>query len=366
LFSFLFCTMRKGLVISALLATVFIIVSFTSSEEAEAINLRKIYSAPPSQWPTPNIDPGVAWEELGVLPPSPVEAKKDSRKHLVELGKVLFFDTRLSGSGKISCGSCHKPELSWTDGKRVSEGHEGALNKRNSPSLHNVWFFKKLFHDGRAHDLEDQAFAPINSETEMHGDIRNLGRQLKKIPGYIALFDSAFGDPGIDPDRIASALAMFQRTIVSRKSRFDLFLEGDKNALSNSELRGLHLFRTKARCMNCHYGPLFSDNSFHRNGFNHMDSGGRYNVTHIEADRGRYRTPSLRDVANSAPYMQNGGWESLDRVVSWYVSGKAGGYWEADSLIRPIHLRWKDQADLIAFLKSISAPPLEFQKPELP
>ena len=281
--------MRQLFIISTILISVTIIVSFTVRQEY--IDLRKVYSRPPSAWPRPFVDSGVQWKELGILPASPIRQQLDSLKHQVTLGRILFFDPRLSGSGKISCASCHQPELSWTDGKPRSIGHEGALNKRNSPSIQNVWFYKKLFWDGRSRDLEDQAFAPINSESEMHGDMRVLSRKLANIGGYAPLFDSAYGDPGVDPDRIAGALAVFQRTIISNRSRFDSFLSGNRKALTDNEIGGLHLFRTKARCINCHHGPLFTDNLFHNNGHAGSDPG-RFNVTHLEIDRGRFKTPS--------------------------------------------------------------------------
>jgi len=123
-------------------------------------SLRSIYSKPPSQWPAPTIDAGVQWKELGILPESPIEKQKDSLKHVIELGKALFFDQRLSGSGKISCATCHQPELNWTDGKEKSLGHEGAINKRNSPTIQNTWFYKSLFWDGRSRDLQDEDLPP--------------------------------------------------------------------------------------------------------------------------------------------------------------------------------------------------------------
>ncbi|HEX7847360.1 MAG TPA: cytochrome-c peroxidase, partial [Chitinophagaceae bacterium] len=193
--------MKKILVISffSLLITGCVILTGSKTKP----NLRNIYSQSPDKWPAPLIDPGVDWQELGVLPDGPLQQQLDSLKHLIELGKILFFDPRLSGSGKISCASCHQPELSWTDGKVKSIGHDSTINKRNSPSIQNSWFYKKLFWDGRARDLEDQVFAPINSESEMHGDMRELPFKLRRIKGYAPLFDSAYGDPRIDPDRIA-------------------------------------------------------------------------------------------------------------------------------------------------------------------
>ena len=139
----------RFIVPAILLITIF--VSFINNDETK--NLRKIYSKPSSHWPAPLVDKSVQWMELGILPPSPIESKKDSLKDVIELGKILFFDTRLSGSGKISCATCHQPALNWTDGKQKSIGHEGALTKRNSPTIQNTWFYKRLFWDGRSKDL---------------------------------------------------------------------------------------------------------------------------------------------------------------------------------------------------------------------
>ena len=363
--------MRKWSIILCLLITVAFLVSFTANE-SEAESLRKMYSRPPSEWPKPTVDAGIEWKELGVLPASPVN--KDSLKQLIELGKILFFDTRLSGSGKLSCASCHQPELNWTDGKEKSVGHEGTVNKRNSPSIQNTWFYKKLFWDGRSNSLEDQAFAPINSESEMHGDIRELPRNLRKIKAYVALFNAAFGSEGIDPDRIAIALAAFERTIVSRPSKFDEFLLGNKKALNNEELKGLHLFRTRARCMNCHNGALFSDNQFHNNGFHVYENGfmdsakfdkGLYNVTHNLSDFGKFKTPSLRDVMKTGPWMHMGQMKTMTELISHYNKG-AEGNGGAEKTVKMLFLSLKEQAELQAFLHAISSSPRHFNKPLIP
>lgn len=357
--------MRKIFTITGLFIAVILSVAFSNTDESTD-NLRRIYSRPPDQWPKPFVDEGVGWKELGVLPQSPLQSQMDSLKHLIDLGKKLFFDPRLSGSGKLSCATCHKPELNWTDGIEKSIGHEGALNQRNSPTIQNTWFYKKLFWDGRSNSLEDQAFAPINSESEMHGDMRELPFKLRKIKGYVDLFDAAYGDPGINPDRIALAIATFEKTIISRNSRFDKFLNGSTNALNNSEIRGLHLFRTKARCMNCHNGPMFSDNSFHRNNITFMyDDDGYYKVTHQEEDKRKFKTPSLRDVARTGPWMHNGKSNSLEQVISRYsVANFPPG--EASPLIKNLGLSQKEQKDVLAFLKAISADPVPFKKPVLP
>lgn len=358
--------MKKWSIISCISLLVFSLLSFVQIDEA-GNKLRKIYSGPPSTWPAPLVSPGVQWKELAVLPTGPLAGKEDSLKHIIDLGKMLFFDTRLSGSGTISCGSCHQPELSWADGKAKSTGHQGAINKRNSPSLQNVWFYDKLFWDGRSKDLQDQAFAPINSETEMHSDMPDVMRQLRKITAYKEYFKKAFGDEEISPDRMTEAIATFEKTIVSAKTKFDRFLEGDKKALSISELKGLHLFRTKAGCMNCHNGPLFTDNKFHNNGFfsktHYEKDKGLYMVTHKDQDLGKYKTPSLRNVTLTGPWMHDG---SQDKLLDILVTYSKGGLESADPLIKPRRLSKREARDLIAFLGAISSPPIEFSKPSIP
>lgn len=351
--------MRKLLVVVFLSLAVILSVSFSTE------NLRDVYSRPPSQWPKPLVDEGVKWTELGVLPGSPLEKHKDSLKHMIELGKALFFDSRLSGSGKISCATCHQPELNWTDGKEKSIGHEGAVNKRNSPTIQNSWFYNRLFWDGRSRDLQDQAFAPLNSETEMHGEMPDVMRKLRRINGYKELFKKAFGDDEIDPFRMTEAIAVFEKTVVSGKSRFDEFLEGDKKAMSKSELRGLHVFRTRARCMNCHHGPLFTDNSFHKNGIVFDGDEGLYKVSHKEEDKGKMKTPSLRDVAFTGPWFHDGSAKFLSSVLDMYSHAKFEPG-SASPLVKPLGLSEKEKKDLVAFLKAISALPADFQKPVLP
>ncbi len=349
--------MRKLVIIIILCFAILASVSYTKQ------SLRDIYSRPSSQWPKPAIDEGVEWKELGILPASPLEDKKDSLKNIIELGKALFFDTRLSGSGKISCASCHNPEINWTDGKEKSIGHEGTINKRNSPTIQNTWFYDKLFWDGRSGSLEDQAFAPINSESEMHHEMPELVRFLRNIKGYADLFEKAFGSPAINPQSLTEAIATFERTIVSNKSRFDDFLEGKRMALTKSELRGLHLFRTKARCMNCHNGPLFTDNQFHNIGFS-LNDNGYYQVTHKEEDVGKFKTPSLRDVMKTGPWMHNGKSTSMEEIIEKLNSADLPT--NNNSLIKPLKLSKKEKNDLLVFLKAISAPPVEFKKPVLP
>lgn len=353
--------MRKLLVLALLVCFLIGAVAFIDKNRAPK-DLREIYSQDPSKWPSPEIDKGIVWKELGILPESPLSPLTDSIKAKADLGSSLFFDTRMSGSGKISCATCHQPELNWTDGKPKSIGHQGTLNKRNSPSIQNVWFYQKLFWDGRSYSLEDQAFAPINSESEMHNEMGTLPRQLRKA-GYEKMFEAAYGDPHIDADRIAEALAVFQRTIVSRRSRFDEFLSGNKKALTDTELRGLHLFRIKARCMNCHNGPLFTDNQFHNTGLAGTDNG-HYQVSHKDEDLGKFKTPILRDVTKTGPWLHSGQMSSLDSMILIYNEGKPMP--NKDKLLKSLRLTKAERKDLLAFLHAISAPPVDFVKPVHP
>lgn len=354
--------MRKIAILSVLFAVITGLVSFVS-EGDDIQRLRKIYSGPSSHWPKPVIAEGINWTELGLLPENPVAPYKDSLQHIIELGKVLFFDPRLSESGKISCATCHQPILNWTDGKEKSTGHEGAITKRNSPTIQNSWFYHRLFWDGRARDLQDQAFAPIVSESEMASDMPDVMQKLRRIKGYKEMFRKAFGDEQINPDRMTEAIAVFEKTVVSSKSRFDEFVGGNKKALTNNELRGLHLFRTKARCMNCHHGPLFTDNQFHNAGFSGEDKG-LYQVTHKDEDMGKMKTPSLRDVMRTGPWMHDGTEKDINVIIEKFNLAELPG---ADpKLIKPLNLTQKEKRDLVSFLNAISAPPLEFKKPIMP
>jgi cytochrome c peroxidase len=340
-----------------------------------------LYTQPPAKWPKPFVDKGVVWTELGPVPESPLKDQMDKLKDKIELGKLLFFDPRLSSSGQIACASCHVPDLSWTDGREKSVGHDQKENKRNSPTLLNVWFYKTFFWDGRSQSLEDQAFSPINSQIEMHSSMSDVTRTLRGISGYSGLFKKVYGATGITPETLTDAIATFEKTLVSRKAGFDRFLAGDTTAMGASAIRGLHLFRTKARCMNCHNGPLLTDNSFHNIGLTYYgrenEDLGRYMVTHDEQDVGRFRTPSLRDVMRTRPWMHNGIFDNMDGIISMYSAGMPQPkpkpeqlndplFPKTDTLLKKLDLTKQERADIIAFLESITAPPTKVKLPALP
>ena len=342
--------------------------------------LRDAYSKPPVQWPKPTIDPGVEYVELGLLrkPAFPPENPFSEAKS--DLGLKLFFDPRLSGSQTIACASCHEPELGWADGRAVSFGHERSPNARNAPTLVNVAHRRLLFWDGRAETLEDQAHGPIEASNEMNADDATIVKRLGEQPGYRAAFKAAFGDETITMERVAQALATYQRTIVSRPSAFDKFLSGQADALSDAAVRGLHLFRTDARCANCHMGPTLSDERFHDLGLSYygrkLQDLGRYEITKDPADVGRFKTPTLRNIPRTAPYMHNGLFD-LPGVLNMYNAGMVTQrrdekfaddplYPTKSEHLRPLGLNDRDLADLLAFLESLEEVRLRIRPPELP
>jgi cytochrome c peroxidase len=353
----------------------------TEQYKSLADALRGMYSEAPENWPAPHIDPGVGFRELGPLPGLEFPKSNSYTKEKAELGKVLFFDPRLSGSGQMACASCHDPDLAWADGRTVSFGHERQALRRNAPSLLNAGHNRFQFWDGRAETLEQQALMPILADEEMRAAPQVLIERIARVPEYRAVFQSAFGDDAITLDRIAKALATFERTIASHgRSAFDQFVTGKSpRAMSDAAIRGLHLFRTDARCVNCHHGPNFTDDSFHDLGLSYygrkLEDLGRYNVTKRPEDVGRFKTPSLRNVTRTAPYMHNGLFD-LDGVLSMYNAGMGTLRRKPAQMNDPLfptkspHLKElglnkQDLADLRAFLESLEEPRTRVRAPAL-
>ena len=348
------------------------------AEKAE--RLRSVYQAPPTTWPAPDVDPGVAWSEIGLLPPAPEPAGNPGNPAKVELGKRLFFDPRVSGSGQIACASCHDPDLGWADGRTTSYGHRREPLRRNSPGLMNIGYMPALFWDGRASSLEDQARQVLLNPQEMSATPDSIVKEVSAVPEYRDAFREAFHDDAITVESVSKALAAFERSIVGGRSPFDKFLKGDRTALSDEAVRGMDLFRGSARCMNCHNGPTFSDGQFHDLGLSYygreLEDLGRYKVTEKAEDVGRFRTPSLRNIGATGPYMHNGLFE-LTGVLNAYNAGMATlrrkPHQAEDPLfptksphLRPLGLNKQDIADLKAFLESLTEPKLRVRAPELP
>lgn len=290
-------------------------------------DLRRVYSGSSGNWPAPWIDPGVAYIELAApdLPTRPTPNSQAGKRRA--LGERLFNDPILSASGHVACQSCHNRRLGWGDGLPRSFGHARTEGRRNAPALFAAARRDPLFWDGRARTLEQQALFPLTDTTEMaNHDLGNVADRLQSTLEYPALFADAYGIETISLERITDAIATFQRYL-DVPSQFDRFLQGQYDALSDIEIRGLHLFRTKARCVNCHFGPDLSDGEFHNLGLAYFDRKyqdlGRYEVTGNSSDAGKFLTPSLRHVSRTAPYMHNGLFPSLRGIINLYIAGGA-------------------------------------------
>ncbi len=342
--------------------------------------LRAAYLRPPAEWPPATIDPGVAFVELGRVP-KPQPPADAVGKAQIELGKLLFFDPRLSGTGEMACASCHDPDLGFADGRTTSFGHGRKALRRNAPSVLNAGFLTHLFWDGRAASLDDQALMVFENADEMHSNGAAVVATLASSRGYRARFRAAYGDEEPTLPRTLAALAAYERTLVSDgSSPFDRFLGGDGTALDDPALRGLHLFRTKARCVNCHHGPLLSDGGFHDLGLSYygreLQDLGRHAVTGDPADVGRFKTPSLRNIARTAPYMHNGLFD-LPGLVNMYSAGMATLrpkpeqaddplFPQKSPLLQRLDLTAEEKRDLLAFLDALTERRRRVRAPELP
>ncbi|MBK6707041.1 MAG: cytochrome-c peroxidase [Sphingomonadales bacterium] len=289
----------------------------------EIATLRSLYAGTPDTWPKAAVDPGVEFVEFGLLP-ARTELDDHSRA-MALLGATLFAERRLSGSGQISCMSCHNRELGFGDGLKTAFGHDRKRGNRNSPSLFTVGLLDKLMWDGRSNSLEDQVHNPITNPIEMAGNIEDIERWINQDPEYQKRFAEVFGEGRIGFGQIAQALAAFQRTLRPPTTRWDAVLAQGGKLLNDEQLLGLHLFRTKARCANCHHGPLLSDQKFHSLAISFYDRQledvGRYSVTGDPKDVGAFRTPSLRAVRRTGPYMHNGIFPELRGLINLYAFG---------------------------------------------
>ena len=285
----------------------------------------------------------------------------------VELGKALFFDPRLSGSNWISCATCHNPALGWSDALPTGIGHNGKQLGRATPTILNTAYLPVLMWDGRSTTLEDQALGPVESADEMHQDPDVLVGKLASIPGYRVMFERAYPGIGISKDTISKAIASFERTIVSGEAPFDRWIKGQSDAIPPSAKRGFELFTNQANCVACHSGFNFTDGSFHNIGV--VDTGpsdtGRFAVKPLKSMRGAFKTPTLRDIALTAPYMRNGIYRTLDEVVEHYARG-GDVHENLSAEMHPLNLSAQDKRDLVAFMLTLTADPESVQLPVLP
>lgn len=299
------------------------------------------------------------------LPPVPIPPENPPTEESIALGKKLFFDARLSADGSVSCASCHDPKQGFTDGMPTAKGIRSQFGRRNAPTVVNAAYAPLLFLDGRAAGLEEQAGGPIANPIEMGETHASVAAKLNAIPEYRAEFKNVFGPGPVTIGKIEMAVASYERTLLSGDSPFDRFLyRDDKTALSEAAQRGLKIFVDKKRgnCSTCHTigetYALFSDGKFHNIGAGINPNGemidlGRYEQTKVEADKGAFRTPGLRNVALTAPYMHDGSLKTLKDVVDFYAGGGTSNP-QLDPEIKELKLSGQDRADLVAFLESLT------------
>ena len=292
----------------------------------------------------------------GLLPPVPEPPDNPQTDAKIRLGQQLYFDKRLSFDNTISCASCHEPKYGWADPHRFSEGVGHAKGNRNAPTVLNAAYNNYQFWDGRASSLEDQALGPIQNPVEMAMTMSMALDRLKAIPAYVSQFQTVFGSEPTDKT-VAMAIAAFERTVVSKNSPFDKYVQGDTSAMSTAAIRGMRIFNGKGHCTACHSGPNFSDGGFHNLGIGYKDGEfkdvGRFKVTKNPKDMGAFKTPGLRSVALTAPYLHDGSEQTLEAVIELYDRGGISNP-NLDRLMVPLNLTEREKADLVEFLKALT------------
>lgn len=304
------------------------------------------------------------------MPPLPATPANELTKGGVALGRMLFYDPILSRDSTQACATCHQQAMGFTDGLANSLGIRGQSSTRNSMPLVNLAYNTRgFFWDGRSVDLENQALLPIEDHLEMDDTWDNVERKLRRHKDYPIRFREAFGisrKTELTRDLVVKAISQFERTLISAQSRYDRIVWAKDDFPSDEEQRGLELFfieyagnQAHPGCSHCHFNPLFTDNNFHNNGLDAVPNLsafkdlGRGKITSLLSDNGKFRTPSLRNVALSAPYMHDGRFKNLEEVLDNYSRG-GHGVANEDPNIVPFLLTAQDKSDLIAFLKMLT------------
>ena len=312
---------------------------------------------------------GVTVPDVGPLPTVvPIPSSNLNYTAKIELGKQLYFDGRLSKNNAISCAFCHNPGTGFADPRQTSIGVGGGVGGRQSPTVYNTGLNHVQFWDGRARSLEEQAIGPIHNPVEMAETHEHVVAKLGKIKGYQQQFRAVFGTD-VNLQGIAEAIAAYERTVLSTNSAFDKYVLGAQKAMDEAAVRGLALFKGKARCILCHNGPNFTDNQFHNLGVPQVgpmkEDLGRFAVSRAEKDRGAFKTPTLRSITETAPYMHDGAFKTLEEAVEFMDQG-GGSNPNLSPLVKPLNLTAEEKSDLVAFLKALAGEPIPFSMPKLP
>ena len=336
---------------------------------------------------------------LAALGDPPIPSDNPMTPAKIELGKLLFFDTRLSGDASVGCSTCHEPNQGWGFSNDISRGYPGTIHWRNSQTIINSAYYSKLFWAGAAKSLEAQAPAAAKGGVAGNGEADMMEARLAFIPEYRKRFNEVFGDTWPKLSNAWKAIAAFERTLVQTDTPFDKYMKGDKKALNAQQLSGKALFEGKANCIECHNGAMFSDGQFYNLGVPRAfrweedglaqisfrfeqyakgvteemyrtikDDAGLYYRTKEKADMGKFRVPSLRYTVYTAPYMHNGAFFDLTEVVEFYNEGGGENEFAANKtkLLKPLNLTDEEIEDLIAFIESLSGPEIKMQTPKLP
>lgn len=295
------------------------------------------------------------------LPPIPWPEDNPYSAKKAFLGRLLYFDKRLSSDATISCASCHAAKAAFTDHRPLAIGIDHRKGTRHSPTVINAGYQKLLFWDGRANSLEEQCKGPLANPNEMtdqpnvHDAHMQCEMRIRNIEGYKPLFAEVFGQGEITIDDIAKAVSTFERIILSGNSAYDRYMAGDKQALNEEQLRGMRLYKAKG-CAHCHGGALFTDERFLNIGIG-MDKPnpdvGRYGITHKDSDWGAFKVPTMREIENTYPYMHDGSMNTLEEVIDYYDRGGNPNK-NLHPLMKPLHLTAADKKALISFLKALS------------
>jgi cytochrome c peroxidase len=293
--------------------------------------------------------------DLGALAPLADLADNPATAAKIELGRRLFHDRRLSGDLRVSCATCHIPERAFTDGRPFSPAAEGRRMPRHTPTVLNAAYYQSWNWDGKFTSIREHTLGTMGNPRNMNlQDEQLLIARLEGVPAYRTLFLEAFG-AGPTRERVAQAIEVYQRTLTTPDSPFDRYARGDKRALTDAQKRGLMLFTGKANCTECHYGSNFTDGAFHALGVK-TDDPGRAKVTGLDMDLKTFKTPTLRNVSLTAPYMHDGSVATLRDVIDFYDAG--GGAEEPKTpLLRKLHLSKSEKSDLLAFLRSLTGTP---------
>ncbi|MEO7653906.1 MAG: cytochrome c peroxidase [Bryobacteraceae bacterium] len=308
-----------------------------------------LFSALSADRPKPKKEP------LGLMPIVwPVDNPYSPEK--AELGRLLYFDPRLSADGSVSCASCHSPQFAFADGAAVSTGIRGQKGGRSAPTVINRAYSLAQFWDGRAATLEAQAVGPMANPLEMGNSHDAVLKTVKSIRGYRALFQRAFGTDDFTLDHVAKAITTFERTILSGNAPYDRYKAGNKSGMTPQQIHGMSIYLDKAKCDQCHEGINFTSNMYANLGVGTdkpKPDEGRFVVTRNPKDWGSFKTPTLREIEHTGPYMHDGSLKTLDDVVEFYNKGGIPNK-NLDDRMKKLNLTDTEKRDLVAFLKALS------------